>query len=236
LKEISWYWRNKNRQELRTMADDKYLLALKVSVVNLDFDGIVTAAKEAMDAGVNPLTAITEGMAAGMSIVGDRFEKGEYFLAELVVAGAVMNDGMAIINPYITGSETEVREKVVMATVEGDNHDIGKTIVTTLLTANGIDVVDLGIDVPTQKIVDAVKEHEPSILGLSALLTVTMPKMGEVIEALQAAGLRERVKVIVGGTPVTPDFAESIGADYCATDAVEGVEKCVEWVTPKEER
>ena len=214
------------------MAEEKYLKALKESVVNLNFDGVVKAAREAMDTGVDPLRAVTEGMAAGMNIVGEKFERGEYFLSELVVAGAVMTDGMEIINPHIKGS-VEARGKVVIATVEGDNHDIGKTIVTTLLRANSFEVVDLGIDVPTQRIIDAVREQKPDILGLSALITVTMPAMGEVIEGLKAAGLRDRVKVIVGGTPVTREFADSIGADHRAADAVEGVEKCREWVTPE---
>lgn len=146
-----------------------------------------------------------------------------------------MKEGMAIINPYVQGEGVEVRGKVVLATVEGDNHDIGKSIVTTLLVARGFEVVDLGIDVASEKIVDAVKKHQPDILGLSALLTVTMPKMGEVVEALKAAGLRENVKVIVGGTPVTSEFAESIGADHCAANAVEGVEKCVAWVSTADE-
>lgn len=217
------------------MTKDKYLSALKDSIVNMDFDGVIRAAKHAMDAGVAPIKAITDGMAVGMSVVGEKFEKGEYFLSELIVAGAVMREGMAIINPYVQGGGAEVRGKVIMATVEGDNHDIGKSIVTTLLVARGFDVVDLGIDVASEKIVWAVKEHQPDILGLSALLTVTMPQMGEVVDALKAAGLRENVKVIVGGTPVTSEFAESIGADYCAVNAVEGVEKCVAWVSTEDE-
>jgi corrinoid protein of di/trimethylamine methyltransferase len=217
------------------MAQEVLLDELKDSIVNMDFDGVVKAAKKAMEAGIAPLKAITEGMAVGMRIVGDKFEKGEYFLSELVVAGAVMKDGLEIINPYIHEEGSKRRGKVIMTTVEGDNHDIGKSIVTTLLIARGFDVIDLGIDVATEDIIDAVKKHKPDILGLSALLTVTMPKMGEIVEALQAEGLRENVKVIVGGTPVTPEFAKSIGADHCAANAVEGVEKCVAWISTEEE-
>jgi len=216
------------------MTREKYLASLKESIVNLDFNAVVEVAKEAMDAGVDPRIAITDGMVPGMAIVGEKYETGEYFLSELVVAGAVMKEGMEVINPYLKGDSSKKLGKVVIATVEGDNHDLGKNIVTTLLGVQGFEVVDLGKDVPTDKIIDAVKERKPDILGLSALLTVTMPKMGEAIEALKAADLREKVKVIVGGSPVTPEFAERIGADHCAVNALEGVKKCTEWVTLRE--
>lgn len=212
------------------MAEERYLAALKEGILNLDYAGVVRAAEEAMDAGIDPLRAITDGMAPGMSIVGEKFETGEYFLSELVVAGDVMREGLKIINPYIKEDDAKRREKMVIATVEGDMHDIGKSIVATLLMARGFEVVDLGVDIPAEKIVDAVREHKPAILGLSALLTVTMPKMGEVIEALRAAGLREEVRVIIGGSSVSVQFAESIGADHGSNNAVEGVEKCAEWV------
>ena len=216
------------------MVREKYLASLKESIVNLDFSAVVEVAKEAMDAGVDPHIAITNGMVAGMTIVGEKFESGEYFLSELVVAGEVMKEGLKIINPYIKGDSAKKLGTVVIATVEGDNHNLGKNIVTTLLRVHGFEVVDLGIDVPTDKIIDAVKERKPDILGLSALLAVTMLKMGEAIEALKVADLREKVKVIVGGSPVTLEFAESIGADHCAANALEGVKKCTEWVTPRE--
>ncbi len=218
------------------MDREKYLVSLKESIVNLDFNAVVEVAKEAMDAGVDPHTAITDGMVAGMTIVGEKFESGEYFLSELVVAGEVMKEGLKVINPYIKAGSAKKLRKVVIATVEGDHHDLGKNIVTTLLRVHGFEVVDLGKDVPTDKIINAVKERKPDILGLSALLTVTMPKMGEAIKALKVADLREKVKVIVGGSPVTPEFAESIGADHCAVNALEGIKKCTEWVTPGEVR
>ena len=212
------------------MAEEKYLVALKEAILNLDYGAVVKAAKEAMGAGVDPLRAVTDGMAPGMSIIGEKFETGEYYLAELVVAGDVMREGMKIINPYIKEEGSRTRNKMVIATVEGDMHDIGKSIVATLLIARGFEVVDLGEDVPAARIIDVVKEHSPAILGLSALLTVTMPKMGEVIAALKAAGLREKVKVVIGGPSVSVKFAESIDADHSSTNAVEGVEKCTDWV------
>ena len=215
---------------------EKYLASLKESIVNLDFDAVVKVAQEAMDAGIDPHTTITEGMVPGMSIVGEKFETGEYFLSELVVAAEVMKEGLKIVNPYLKGDIAERLGKVVIATVEGDHHDLGKNIVTSLLRVQGFDVIDLGVDVPTDKIIDAVKEHKPAIVGMSALLTLTMPKMGEVIESLKKANLREKVKVILGGTPVTSEFAESIGADHKAVNALEGAKKCVEWVSAQERK
>ena len=216
------------------MSVEKYLTSLKESIVNLDFDAVVKVAQEAMDAGVDPHTAITKGMVPGMTVVGEKFENGEYFLSELVVAAEVMKEGLKVVNPYLKGSSSEGLRKVVIATIEGDHHDLGKNIVTSLLRVQGFDVVDLGVDVPTDRIIDAVKEYQPAVVGMSALLTLTMPKMGEVIEALKMADLRQRVKVILGGTPVTEEFAESIGADHRAANALEGVKKCVEWMTHQE--
>ncbi len=205
----------------------------------MDLQGIGEIARAAMEAGVDPREAITEGMVPGMVEVGQKFEQGEYFLSELVVAGEVMKDGMAVIEPYLasSGGEDQVKAKAIMATVEGDYHDIGKNIVVTLLGVQGFDVIDLGMDVPAAKIVDEARVHRPAIIGLSALLSTTMARMGEVTEALRVAGLRDEVKVIVGGTPVTPAYADSIGADHCALNAIEGVHKCVEWLgNGKEER
>jgi len=213
------------------LGTEKYLVSLKESIINLDFDGIHKAAKEAMDAGVEPMRAIMEGMAPAMAVVGNKFETGEYFLSELVVAGEIMKEGMEIINPYIRADSSKRAECVVIATVEGDNHDIGKNLVATLLKPQGFEVVDLGTDVPANSIVEAVKEHNAVIVGLSALLTSTMANMGEVIKALEATSLRNRVKVIIGGAPVTPQFAKSIGADHGALNAMEGVHKCVEWLS-----
>jgi len=218
------------------MDADKYLMALKKSVVNLDFKEVIEAARASMEAGVDPQLAIDEGMVPAMAAVGDKYENGEYFLSELVVAAEVMREGLEIITPYIKGNIAKRLGNVVMATVEGDHHDLGKNIVTSLLSVQGFEVTDLGTDVTTKRIIEAVQVHNPVIVGMSALLTVTMPKMGEVIVILKEAGLRDKVKVIVGGTSVTAGFAESIGADHRAVNALEGVKKCVEWVTSGERR
>ena len=216
------------------MDEKKYLEALKEAILTFDYDKVERASKEAMDANIDPLRAIAEGMSPAMSIVGKKFETGEFFLSELVVAANVMKEGMKIISPYIKKEDSKIGKKVVIATVEGDNHDIGKNMVTTLLETRGFQVVDLGIDVPAEKIVDAVKKHKPIIVGLSALLTVTMEKMEEVIAALKASGLREKVKVIIGGAPVTAEFAERISADYGTNNAAAGVEKCIDWMNSQE--
>lgn len=215
------------------MKKEEHLQALRIAITSMDLEGIPGIAQRAMDSGVDPQEAITQGMVPGMIEVGEKFEEGEYFLSELVVAGEVMKDGMKVIEPYLTagGTSGEAKAKAIVATVEGDYHDIGKNIVVTLLGVQGFDVVDLGMDVPAAKIVDEVRTHEPIVVGLSALLSTTMARMGEVIDALKQAGFRDRVKVIVGGTPVTPAFAASIGADHCALNAIEGVHKCTEWLT-----
>lgn len=214
------------------MTHSIHLQALREAILNMDLQGIGDVARAAMEAGVDPREAITEGMVPGMVEVGQKFEQGEYFLSELVVAGEVMKDGMAVIEPYLasSGAEDQVKAKAVIATVEGDYHDIGKNIVVTLLGVQGFDVIDMGMDVPADRIVEEVRTQHPTIVGLSALLSTTMARMGEVIEALKAAGLRDEVKVILGGTPVTPAYADSIGADHCALNAIEGVHKCVEWL------
>jgi len=214
------------------MTNSTHLRALHEAILNMDLDGITGVAQAAMDAGIDPQAAITEGMVPGMVEVGQKFEEGEYFLSELVVAGEVMKDGMKVIEPYLTASagSSDARAKAIVATVEGDYHDIGKNIVVTLLGVQGFDVIDLGMDVSASKIVEAVRTQKPVVLGLSALLSTTMARMSDVIAALKAEGLRDGVKVVVGGTPVTPEYAASIGADHCALNAIEGVHKCTEWL------
>jgi len=214
------------------MSAERYIDTLCANLVDLNFEGVRKAAEDAMNAGIPPIKAIS-GLTEGLKIVGEKFEKKEYFLSELVVAAEVMKEGMSVIQPHIKGEGAKARGKVVLATVQGDNHDIGKSLVGTLLRVSGFDIVDLGVDVPNDKIVEAVKVEKPQILGLSALLTVTMPEMGEVIKQLKSAGLRDHVKIIVGGSPVTKEFADKIGADYRASDAVDGVNKCIVWVGSK---
>jgi len=213
--------------------EDEILGKLRDAIVNLDIDGAQEACKEAVEAGIPAYKAVTDGMAKGMEIIGEKYEKGEYFLAELIMAGETMKEGMKVLEPYLKVGDVKKIGNVVIGTVRGDLHDIGKNVVVTLLNAAGFDVIDLGVDVSPEKFVEAVKNNNPNIVGMSALLTTTMIEMEDVIKALKDAGLRDKVKIIIGGAPITQEYAEKIGADAAARDAVEGVNICKSWVTKK---
>jgi corrinoid protein of di/trimethylamine methyltransferase len=168
-----------------------------------------------------------------MQIVGTKYEEGDLFIVDLMMAASSMKAAVELLEPHIS---TEMKEKtsvgkVLIGTVEGDVHDIGKTIVATLLTANGFEVIDLGNEVPTSKFIEKVNELKPDIVGMSALLTTTMLKMKEVIETLEKSNLRDRVKVLVGGAPVTQEFALKIGADAYGKDAEKAVKLARELVS-----
>ncbi len=179
--------------------------------------------------GVNPLDIIQE-CNEGMIKVGDLFSEQKYFISQLIYSAEILKKVMAKLDPSLAGIQTPDTEggKVVIGTVKGDVHDIGKNIVITLLKGSGFQVIDLGVDVPVERFVEAVKESGAKVVGLSALLNFTYPAMKEVVDALTAAGLRDQVKVIVGGTPVNGQVREYSGADYYAVDAVTGVRICKE--------
>jgi len=210
--------------------EEEILAKLRDAIVNLDVEAVQKAAKEALEAGIPAYKAVVEGMAKGMEIVGQKYEAGEYFLAELIMAGETMKEGMAILEPHLKAGDIKTAGKVVIGTVRGDLHDIGKNIVVTLLKAANFEVIDLGVDVSPEQFVEAVKKHNPQILAMSALLTTTMIEMESVIESLKKSGLRDKVKIIIGGAPITPEYAKKIGADAAAKDAVEGVRICSEWM------
>ncbi len=206
------------------MTDD-ILNRLKEAVINYDVDKAVKAAQEVIETGFDPLAAIEEGLAAGLQVVGDKFGSGEIFLPMLMISAEATKKALAILEPAVAkGKARKVRGKVVIGTVEGDIHDIGKSIVAAMLTANGFEVHDIGCDVPTSKFVEKVKAVNPDVIGMSALLTTTMPKMSELIDALKKMGLREKVKVVVGGAPVSAAWAEQIGADAYGEDAMAAVD------------
>ncbi len=200
---------------------ENVLKRLKEAVLNYDVEGAVAVAKEVIETGFDPLIAIEQGLGEGLSIVGDKFEAEEIFLPELMIAAQAMKESLAILEPALgKGKSRKVLGKVIIGTVEGDIHDIGKSIVATMLTVNGFEVHDLGCDTPTSKFVEKAKEVKPDIIGMSALLTTTMVKMAEVINALKKVGLRGQVKVIIGGAPVSAAWAEEIEADAYAEDAM----------------
>jgi len=179
--------------------------------------------------GVNPLDMIKE-CNDGMIRVGELFSEGKYFISQLIYSAEILKQVMKKLEPLLAGIQTRgpAGGKVVIGTVKGDIHDIGKNIVITLLKGSGFDVIDLGVDVPPEKFVQTVKESGAKVLGLSALLNFTYPMMKEVVEAVKSAGLRDQVKIIVGGTPVNEQVREYAGADYYAKDAVAGVKMCKE--------
>ncbi|NLC78020.1 MAG: cobalamin-binding protein [Clostridia bacterium] len=203
------------------------LASLADSVVAGEIEKVQQQVQELLDEGVKPLDIINEGLIAGMNIVGPRFKAGEMFVPEVLVAAKAMAMGVEIVRPLISDKELFSNGKVVLGTVKGDLHDIGKNLVGMMMESSGLEVIDLGVDVAPEKFVAAVKEHRPDILALSALLTTTMPKLQDTIEAVAAADLREQVKIIVGGAPVTAEYAETIGADGYAPDAASASELCL---------
>jgi corrinoid protein of di/trimethylamine methyltransferase len=182
--------------------------------------------QEALRTGVDPLTAIEDGYKPGMDVVGEGFAKGELFIPDLIMAGEAIKAGIATLEPELKRREQqrEVLGKVVIGTVQGDIHEIGKTLVATMLAAAGFEVHDLGVDVPAQRFVQVVRDVGANVVGLSALLTTTVLNQEVVIQALTEAGLREQVKVIVGGVPASPEWAAEIGADAFADNANEAVQ------------
>ena len=195
------------------------------SLVNHDKVVAEDVAKRAIAAGVSPQEIMQNGFVVGIRKVGDQFDEGEVYLPELMLAAAAMEAAMAICNAALPEGESETRGVVVIGTVEGDVHDIGKAIVCAYLRANGYDVHDLGRDVPVDAFVDKAEEVNADIIGASALLTATMRKQAEILAELDDRGIRDKYKVVVGGAPCTPEYADSIGADAYAADASDGVRK-----------
>ncbi len=192
-------------------------------VVDADMDNVKGLVEEGISDGVAPSVLLKEGLIKGLDIVGEKFESGDLFLPEMLAAAMTMKTGVEVLKPHLTGEETETAGTVVIGTVQGDVHDIGKNLVAMMLEGAGFEVIDIGIDVSAEDIVKAVEEKKPQILGLSALLTTTMPALKTTIDALKEAGLRDKVKVMVGGAPVTQDYADEIGADGYASDAAGAV-------------
>jgi corrinoid protein of di/trimethylamine methyltransferase len=195
------------------------------SIVDGDSDVSAALARQAIEAGVDPLQAITQGFVMGVNQVGEAFAKGDAYLPELVMAGEAMKAAVSTLEPEMQkrGLQRTMLGKVVLATVEGDIHEIGKSLVGTMLSASGFQVYDLGVDVPAAKIIAKAKEVDADIVGLSALLTTTMVKQREVIEELDKQGLRKKIKVMVGGAPVTRDWVQKIEADGYSEDAIGAV-------------
>ena len=193
------------------------------AVLEGDAKGAHAGVHAALAAGINPETILKEGLIAAMGEVGRLFEENEYFVPEMLVSARAMQGGLALLKPHLAAGGSVSAGKVVIGTVKGDLHDIGKNLVAMMLEGAGFEIVDLGTDVAPEKFVKAVMEHQPQAIAMSALLTTTMPSMSNTIKALQEAGLREQVKVMIGGAPVTDGFAKQIGADGYSPDASSAV-------------
>ncbi len=195
------------------------------SIIDGEAEQAVALAQKSIELQIHPLDAITQGFVAGVSYIGEQFGKGEAFLPELVMAGEAMKAAIATLEPELkkAGQAREVLGRVVLATVEGDIHEIGKTLVGTMLSASGFEVYDLGVDASADKIIGKAIEVNADLIGMSALLTTTMVRQREVIDEMDKEGLRPRIKVLVGGAPITRDWAEKIKADGTSEDAVGAV-------------
>ncbi len=193
------------------------------AVLEGDAKGAQAGVQAAMDAGIPADTILKEGLIAAMTEVGRLFEENEYFVPEMLVSARAMQSGLALLKPQLAAGGATPSGKVVIGTVKGDLHDIGKNLGGMMLEGAGFEIIDLGTDVTPEKFVQAVKDHSPNVIGMSALLTTTMPSMGNTIKALQEAGVRDRVKVMIGGAPVTDEFAKRVGADGYSPDASSAV-------------
>lgn len=202
---------------------------LKKAVLKFDVDAVKQACNDALQQGISAYEIVTEGMAKGMEVVGEKYERGEFFLSELIMAGEIMKESMKILEPHLEAGGKIGKETVVLGTVEGDLHDIGKNIVSSLLRGAGFAVVDLGADVPQRRFLEEVEKSNAQIVGMSALLTTTMVKMADTIKAFVDAGIRDRVRIVLGGAPVDSTYATKIGADAAANDAIDGVAICRKW-------
>jgi len=191
-------------------------------------DEVKELSQQALDQGASPRNIIDKGLLAGMDVVGKRFKAGDMFIPEVLLCARCMHGAMDILKPLLSEADAAGVGIYVIGTVEGDLHDIGKNLVSMMLQGAGFEVIDLGTNIKPQQFVDAVSEHKPTILGLSALLTTTMPKMEETINALKEAGIRDQVKIMAGGAPVTQAFVDEIGADAYGANAASATEKAKE--------
>ena len=202
---------------------DPLLGDIRNAVISFKKDEIVGLVDQALDKGLEPTLIIEHGLVGAMDQVGEQFSQGVIYVPEMMVAAMTMKEGLARVKPHLAGGGIQEGKTVVIATVKGDLHDIGKNIVAMMLESAGFNVVDLGVDLSMDQLKAGLDKHQPQVLGLSALLTTTMPEMQKVLEELEEGGYREQIKVLVGGAPVDQSFADKIGADGYARDAAGAV-------------
>ncbi|RKY58049.1 MAG: cobalamin-binding protein [Candidatus Latescibacterota bacterium] len=204
------------------------LQGIAESVIKGNAPEVERLVKEAIDEGISASEILDKGLVAGMNVVGDKFKKNEFYVPEVLIAARAMKAGMALLRPLLAETGVKPVAKFLIGTVKGDLHDIGKNLVAMMMEGAGFQVIDLGIDVPPEKFVESIQNESPDLVGMSALLTTTMVSMKDTIDALEKAGVRDKVKVIIGGAPVTQDYADEIGADGYAPDAASAVDKAKE--------
>jgi len=195
------------------------IIAIREALAAIQTDRLNVLVQTAIDQGVPAKDILNQGLIAGMDIVGERMESGDMFIPEVLMCAKAMGEAIAILKPHLSAEESSASARVVIGTVKGDLHDIGKNLVSMMLQSGGFEVINLGVDVAPEAFVDSLRAHQPHILALSALLTTTMPMLGQTIAAVKESGLRAMVKIVVGGAPVNKEFAQSIGADGYAPDA-----------------
>jgi len=199
------------------------------TLVGLEIENIQAVIKEALDAGVAPLDIALKGLGSGMKEVGDLFQSEEYYIADLVLAGETMKEGMQVLEPLLSGESAAEKGPVIVFTVKGDIHDIGKNLVSTMLSSSGFKVIDLGVDVPEDKVVDAIKSSGASLVGMSVLLTPMISSIGDVVDAISEAGLRDKIKIALGGACTTQELVDRFGLDALGNDAIDAVKIFEQW-------
>jgi len=207
---------------------------LKEAVIKFDIDNIKALAENALGQGVSAYECVINGMAKGMDVVGQKYQLGEFFLPELVMAGETFKEGMKVFGAHLKPSEIAAQGCIVIGTVEGDLHDIGKNIVASMVEASGFEVHDLGVDVTADRFLTEAREVSADVVAMSALLSTTFPHMKEVVDAIRKAGLSS--KIIVGGAPLNTETAKSLGADGYGRDAVEGANICKQWAATRKRK
>lgn len=210
-----------------------YIQKIKECISDLEEEGMLGYIEKLLEVGEEPIEIVNRALIPGIENVGELYQEGEYFIPELLYGLEIMNQGMDMLLPYISKSQTRRYGNVVIGTVEGDTHDIGKNIVASLLEASGFGVTDLGHDVAPEQFVRHVKEHDTDIVAMSALLTSTMGAMGDTIELLKKEGLRDKVKVMIGGAVITEEFREKIGADMFCVSAMDTVKAAKQYCEGK---
>ena len=209
----------------------EYIDKIKDAIVGGSHKDIEALVQAAVKSGIAPELIVNEAMIPGMDVVGQKFSTNEIFVPEMLVAAVTMNKGLDLLKPLLQQGGSESKGTIVMCTVKGDLHDIGKNLVIMMLEGAGFEVIDMGVDMNVENLIDKVKEIKPDVLGLSALLTTTLPEMARVIDSLEAGGIRDQVKVMIGGAPVDEAYCQKIGADAYGGDAAEAVQIARQLIT-----